>query len=139
MIAPSINYRGVSMTYKAKLLIRMIMGQTRSDIRPLAYAAAETAELLFVQNVPWDEIKITKDIYPPVAKKLGKSPAATARSVERLINRCWDQMTPQQKLQYIGRELDDITSTIDFVVYLAYYLQYGKPYFEVLHSQFIAC
>lgn len=113
----------------------MIIGHTRSDIRPLAYSIAAAADLLFIHNIPWDEIRITKDIYPIVAKRLGKSTSATARSVERLVNRCWDQMTPQQKLQYIGRNLEDITSTTDFIVYLAYYLQYDSSYFEVIQSQ----
>ena len=124
------------MTNRAKLMIRLIMGHTRADIRPLAYSIAEAADLLFAQNQPWDEIKVTKDIYPAVAKKLGKSPSAVARSVERAINLCWDKMTPRDKLQYIGRDLEDITSTTDFIVYLAYYLYYGKPYFEVVRSHF---
>lgn len=138
MIALSLKCRGAIMTHRAKLMIRLIMGHSNSDICPLAYSINEAANLLFVQNIPWDEIKITKDIYPAVAKKLGKSPSATARSVERLVNRCWDKMTPQQKQQYIGRDLEDITSTTDFVVYMAYYLYYGKPYFEILHTQFFA-
>ena len=124
------------MTHRAKLMIQLIMGHSNSDIRPLAYSIVEAVNLLFVQNLPWDEIKITKDIYPNVAKKLCKSPSATSRSVERLVNRCWDKMTPQQKLEYIGRDLEDITSTTDFIVYLAYYLHYNQPYFEVIRTQF---
>ena len=123
MIALSLKCRGAIMTHRAKLMIRLIMGHSNSDICPLAYSINEAANLLFVQNIPWDEIKITKDIYP---------------AVERLVNRCWDKMTPQQKQQYIGRDLEDITSTTDFVVYMAYYLYYGKPYFEILHTQFFA-
>lgn len=124
------------MTNKAKLMIRLIMGHTRNDIRPLAYSIVEAADLLFANDQPWDEIKITKDVYPNVARKLGKSLSATSRSVERLVNRCWDKMTPQQKLEYIGRDLEDITSTTDFIVYLAYYLHYNQPYFEVIRTQF---
>ena len=124
------------MTHKAEQLIQIILGHSRCNLHPLAYSIALTAELLFVHNMSWDEIKITKDIYPAVAKRIGKSTGATARSVERMVNRCWDKITPQQKQQYIGRELEDITSTTDFVVYLAYYVYYEKPYFELLRTQF---
>ena len=124
------------MTNKAKLMIRLIMGHTRNDIRPLAYAVLEVETLLFTHNQPWDEIRITKDVYPNVAKQLNKSVSATSRAVERLVNRCWDRMTPQQKQEYIGRDLEDITSITDFLVYLAYYLHYNQPYFEVIRTQF---
>ena len=124
------------MTNKAKLMIRLIMGNTRNDIRPLAYAVTEVETLLFTHNQPWDEIRITKDVYPNVAKQLNKSVSATSRAVERLVNRCWDRMTPQQKQEYIGRDLEDITSITDFLVYLAYYLHYNQPYFEVIRTQF---
>ena len=124
------------MTNKANQNIRLNQGHTKSDNRPIAYSIAEAADLLFNQNTPWDEIKVTKDIYPGVAKQLGESSSATSHSVERLVDHCWDHMAPQQKIEYIGRDFEDITSTTDFIVYLAYYLHYNRPYFEVMRTQF---
>lgn len=53
---------------KSELLVRSILGPIRSDIRPLVYAIEIASDLLFVQKVSWDDIRVTKDIYPSVAK-----------------------------------------------------------------------
>ena len=51
-------------------IIRTILGPIRRDTRPLACSVDCLSELLFVQKIPMDEIMVTKDIYPEVAKQL---------------------------------------------------------------------
>ena len=58
---------------KSELLVRSILGPIRSDIRPLVYAIEIASDLLFVQKVSWDDIRVTKDIYPSVAKQLKRT------------------------------------------------------------------
>jgi len=126
------------MQHKASLLIRYILGYTSCDLRPLTFSIAETADLLFEKNLPWDELRITKHIYPAVAKKLNKKAAAISRSAERLANKVWEQMDEQKQLEYIGRIVPDIHSTSDLVVYLAYYVYWDTPYFEMIKRQYDA-
>ena len=66
-------------------IIRTILGPIRRDTRPLACSVDCLSELLFVQKIPMDEIMVTKDIYPEVAKQLNKNPRTISRSVERLL------------------------------------------------------
>ena len=61
-------------------IIRTILGPIRRDTRPLACSVDCLSELLFVQKIPMDEIMVTKDIYPEVAKQLNKNPRTISRS-----------------------------------------------------------
>ena len=122
------------MKKKSEVLLRLIIGQSDTNLRPLAYAIAHTADLLCLQGLHADELCVTKHVYPTIAKHLHKTRGAIARAVERGANLCWDKMTDGQKLVYLGRKLDDITSLKELIIYLAYYVYYGKPYFEVMAS-----
>lgn len=64
---------------KTETVLRSIFGSCRSDIRPLAYAVDIAIELMFVQGIPMDDILVTNDIYPDVAKRIRKNPAHTRR------------------------------------------------------------
>ena len=122
------------MKKKAEALLKVIVGQNSTSLRALAYAISCTAELLFVQRMCVDELCVTKHVYPIVAKQLGKTTTAVAKSVERGANLCWRCMTNEQKLIYIGRELDDVASGKVLIIFFAYYLHYGKPYFDVMSA-----
>lgn len=75
---------------KTEAVIRSILGAASSDVRPLAYAVDAAISLMFVQKIPMDDIYVTDDIYPDVAKlvknRRGKpsSPKTVARRIERL-------------------------------------------------------
>lgn len=83
---------------KTETVLRSIFGSCRSDIRPLAYAVDIAIELMFVQGIPMDDILVTNDIYPDVAKRIRKKSGAhpsaksASRRIERLANKCWDAM-----------------------------------------------
>ena len=53
---------------KTEAVIRSILGAARPDIRPMAYAVDAAISLMFVQKIPMDDIYVTDDIYPDVAK-----------------------------------------------------------------------
>ena len=89
---------------------------------------------MFRQGIPEDEILVTKHVYPYVARRLNKTTLAAARAVQRTANLCWSRMTDAQKLVYIGRNLDDIASLTELIIYLAYYVYYGRPYYVVIRS-----
>ena len=91
---------------ESERLLRSILGPTRSDIRPLAFAIAVAEELLFNQGLAMDDVQITKQIYPMVARQFRKTDNAAAKCVERLSRLCWEAMVAQDLVaQYLGRAI----------------------------------
>ena len=115
-------------------LLRLLAGATRVNLKPLADTIECYEGLIFELGMDEDDIQVTKHVYPVVAKRLKKTSGSVARAVERATNLCWERMTPEQKLTFIGRDLDDISSLSEFTVYLSYYIHYGKPYFEIMRA-----
>ncbi len=100
---------------KTEAVIRSILGAARPDIRPMAYAVDAAISLMFVQKIPMDDIYVTDDIYPDVAKlvrnRRGKpsSPKTVSRRIERLANLCWDTLVARNLvLEYLGAPLENI-------------------------------
>ena len=77
---------------KSECIIRSIIGAERASIRALALAIDIAADLLFTQGISMDEIAVSKDIYPAVAKQVGKSMSTTTRRIERTANLCIDAL-----------------------------------------------
>ena len=119
---------------KEEILIRSILGVCRRDIRTLTYAVWEAEELLFSKKIPMDDILITKDIYPIVAKRTGKSYEAVSRQIERLGNLCWDCLNEQQKIDYIGKPLKVLQTPRDMIFYLAFYSHFNRSYYEIIRE-----
>lgn len=127
---------------KTEAVIRSIFGAARSDIRPLAYAVDAAISLMFVQKIPMDDIYVTDDIYPDVAKlvrnRFGRpsSPETVSRRIERLANLCWDTLVERNLvLEYIGAPLRDIRAPRDMIFYLAFYIYFDAPFFTVIQKQ----
>lgn len=119
---------------KETILIRSILGPTRRDIFPMACAVEIVKKLLFCRKIPLDDIRMTKDIYPAVARQTKKSCQAVARQIERTGNLCWESMDEGQKMQYIGKAIKDIQGPRDMIFYLAFYSYFHKPYYEILEN-----
>ena len=82
-----------------------------------------------------DDIFVTKDVYRKVAKILSRKPAAVERSIERLANHCWDEMAANNIVpKYIGKHLTYIHEPRDVIIYLAFYLEFKRPFFEVVED-----
>ena len=127
---------------KTEAVIRSILGTARPDIRPLAYAVDAAINLMFVQKIPMDDIYVTDDIYPDVAKlvknRRGKpsSPETVSRRIERLANLCWDALVERGLvLEYIGTPLRDIRAPRDMIFYLAFYIHLDTPFFIAIQKQ----
>lgn len=117
---------------RARAVIQEIFGPGKKGIRPLVCAVCVAEKILFEERLAVDDILVTKDIYPKVARQLNKDSRSIARQVERLGNQCWDSMDREQKKKYIGKELRDIRAPKDMIFYLAFYVHFGKGFYRVL-------
>ena len=111
-------------------LVRSVLGPTRIKVRPLVLAIETMEYLLFEEGMYRDDIMVTKDIYPVVAKRLDKSEAAVSRSIARTVSQCWCCGDAAQMAKIVGRELKDIYLVSDLLFYFAYYRHHMKPYYE---------
>lgn len=117
-----------------KQLIRSILGPRRRNIKELVYAIQEAGELLFIKRIAMDDICVMKDIYPNVARKMGKGIKTVSRQIERLGNLCWEELSREDRQRYIGKELRDIQGPRDMIFYLAFYVHFQKSYYEVIRE-----
>lgn len=127
---------------KTEAVIRSILGAARVDIRPLAYSVDIAIHLIFFERIPMDDIYVTDDIYPQVAKlvknRRGKpsTPKAVSRRIERLANLCWDTLVARNLvLDYLGAPLEDIRAPRDMIFYLAFYVYLDTPFFIAIQNQ----
>ncbi len=121
---------------ESEALIRSILGAVRHDVRPLAAAIDAVRKILFVKQTSMDDILVTKDVYHTVAKKLSGKPVSMARRIERLANLCWDEMVANNLVaKYIGKHLSYSHTPRDIIIYLAFYLEFRRPFFEILDEQ----
>lgn len=118
---------------KSEALLRALLGPSRADVQPLACAVALTAERLYLQKQPLREFSIYKDIYYDTSKKLFQKHTTTAKSVERLAKRCWNAFAAQGCTeQYVGRAGEPPANARMTVIYLATYIYFGRPYYQLL-------
>ena len=115
----------------AESLFFAILGTTRAEITPSVLATEITAELLFDENLGFDDFRITKDVYPTVAKLLRRSSDSVSRSVERMTARLWRCGSPEQLRKITGQERLLPRPARETILYLAYYL-YRCLYFHQL-------
>ena len=118
-------------------LISSTLGTTRSDLRPLTVALSVIVQLHLVQRIPREDIKVTQMVYPKVAQYLNKSEFATARSIERLANLCFDAIKQQSQIEKIFRShFTNAPSSANILFYLAYFLyHHGKSFLPLLPIQ----
>lgn len=118
---------------KEESLVRKVIGTGKAgrlDSRIFAYAVSLAREKMFREKIPMEEILVTKSIYPKAGKQYGKSAKAAARQIERMGNRCWESMTPEERERYLG-EKDRFPAPMEMVLLLGCYCEYGKSYKEM--------
>lgn len=120
---------------KETAVVHEIFGPGKKGIRVLVWAIYEAEKMLFEEKVAMDDILVTKDIYPKVAKRLGKDGRSVARQIERLGNQCWETMDSAQKRKYLGKELKDIRAPKDMIFYLAFYVHFRQGFYKVLERK----
>ena len=121
---------------KTERTIYAILGPTRHNISPLAQAVDLMTERLFSENIAMDDILVTKDIYPEVAHRIGRSSAAVSKQVERLANLCWEAMCDAGEVEYyIGKRIHDIHAPSEMICYLAFFVHFDAPFFKVIRRK----
>lgn len=119
----------------SEVILRRILGPIRSNIRPLVLAVDITRSLLFQLHIAMDDIKVTKHVYPGVAKLLDQSQGAVTKSIERLTRICWDSMVEQDLTEYyVGRQLRQMPAPREFLTYLAVYSELDMPFFTAIEE-----
>lgn len=127
---------------KSETVIRSILGAVGMNVRPLSCAVDVVIDLMFVQRIPMDDIYVTDDVYPEVAKLVkdrhGKIPSVKtiSKRIERLANLCWDTLvTRDLVLEYVGAPLKDIRAPRDIIFYLAFYVYLDAPFFTAIRER----
>ncbi|MCD7807546.1 MAG: hypothetical protein LUH19_09460 [Lachnospiraceae bacterium] len=120
---------------KEEMLVRQIIGPVRNATGDFVFAVRETGRLLFDEGRPFEEILLTRDIYPVVAGLMKKNERTVARQIERVGNLCWDSMDEKLKIKYIGRPLSDIRSPQDMIFYLAFYCRFQRAFYEIMEEE----
>ena len=83
------------------------------------YYVAEAVRM--AQKIQERSVKITKDIYPIVARKYKSTPSNVEHNIRTLINLCWE--SHKDVLEEIaGCTMEDKPTNSEFIDILAYYL-----------------
>lgn len=83
------------------------------------YYVAEAVEM--AQTIQERPVKITKDIYPILARKHKSTPSNVEHNIRTLINLCW--ISHKEVLEEIaGCTMEDKPTNSEFIDILAYYL-----------------
>ena len=118
----------------ADVLLRSILGPIRADLRPLSYAIDIAEDLLFIQRVSMDDLKVAQ-IYPKVADRICSNPSAVARRIERLTHICWDSLKQQDLVcHYLGRVPQYPPDPCMLIIFLAVYSHLRLPFFKVIEQ-----
>ena len=119
---------------KSERIIRTIIGAEKANTHAIALSVEVMADLLFRQKIPMDDIYVGSDVYPVVAKRSGKSLTAVTRQIERTANLCLDALHSPLAKQYIGRTTSARPTPRMLIIYLAFYVHFDKPFFEVIQE-----
>ena len=120
---------------KTERTIYSLVGPTRYNTLPFSTAIDLAIELLFVRKVAMETIHVTRDIYVPVARELGKSASAASRQIVRLCNLCWDTLVADGAVEeYLGKPIRDLRAPNEMIFYLAFLIHFDKPFFQVVQE-----
>ena len=75
----------------------------------------------YVEDAP---VKVTKDIYPVIARKYKSTPSNVEHNIRTLVNLCW--MNHKDTLEEMaGCTMADKPTNSEFIDILVYYLRYS--------------
>ena len=109
--------------------VRCILGRSGKGSTAFVLAIDLTAKLLFEGGIAMQDILVTKDVYPAVAKCLHMKHTSASRQILRVANRCWNKLSEAQKKEYIGKVLPTLEAPSKLLLYFAVYLHSGKAFF----------
>ena len=73
---------------------------------------------------------VTKEVYPLVSRETGRKLSADEKAIYRAVEYCWSDGQNDRLNQVIGRALPVKPRPGEILLYCAYYLEKGKPYFS---------
>ena len=94
--------------------------------RAFTLAIHQAQKLLAVSS--YEDVLVTKDVYPVVAKEILCSLETTERAIYRCVEACWFGGENDALNQIIGRTLPVKPKPSEMILYCAYYLTYDTPY-----------
>ncbi len=118
-------------------LVRSIMGRGKGgkrDLRIFIYAIEIAGRMIFDEQIPMEEIQVTKSVYPEAGKKCGKTAQTATRQVERLGMLCFLEMDIDQREVYLGKGSWSLSPS-EMVFRLAYYCRYERSYEEIIWEE----
>lgn len=122
----------------SEALVRSVLGPCRRGIRPFVCAIEQVVRLSFAAGVSIETIRVTKDVYPLVARELHMKPEAASRQIERIANDCWDSGDRERLNAILGAELQVCPSPREMLFYFAAYTHYGIPFREAIQQELAA-
>lgn len=120
----------------SEVLVRSVLGPCRKKIRPFACAIDCVIQHSFAIEEPIEDILVTKDIYPEVAKLLHMSPESAARQIERISNDCWNLGDRERLNRILGGAFPDCPTPRDMLFYFAAYTYFGVPFRQAMDRKF---
>lgn len=118
---------------KTERTIYALLGPVRCNTLAFSHAIDLAMELLFARKIAMDDICVTRDIYAPVAVRLGKTTNAVSRQIVRLCNLCWDTMAGNGEVErYLGKPIRDLRAPNEMIFYLAFLVHFDQPFYRVV-------
>ena len=120
--------------------VRYLLGPARPDIRPITISIDLVDELLYVRQVAQHDIHVTTDIYPEVARILGKpNEKGVAKAVERLAIKCWDALEDDDVMErVIGKRMQRRPPPREILFYLAFFVYHKEGFYKAEHEDLFA-
>ena len=77
-----------------------------------------------------DPTLVTKDVYPLVSKQTDSKLGTAEKAIYRAVEYCWEDGENERLNQVIGRKLPVKPRPGEVLLYCAYFLRKGRPYFS---------
>lgn len=117
------------------VLVRSLISPGHGRICVFVACIDVTAQLMFEQGIPMDDISVMKDVYSQVAEIFGMNVGAVSKNAERMTKRCWEVSSPESLEQIVGRSLKKVSSVPapkTILQYLAVYSYLETPFFKAI-------
>lgn len=120
---------------RTEALIRSVLGPTPRKILPLVHTIDMAIELSFAQNRSIEDLMVTKEVYPAVAKRLQLKTKTVSRQVDRITKLCWYEGDRARLQEITGTVFPECPKPWIMVMYFAAYSYYGIPYRDALEKE----
>ena len=113
-----------------------ILGATRHNVLPMAYALDAIAERMFEQHIAMDDIKMC-EICLCVSERLYYKikPRSVDSEIRRMANDCSDKIVKEGWTEeYFGKQLSDPGTPHEIIIALATLAYFDKPFYQMVQE-----